>query len=144
MALGSAVQQGIIANETLAYFIGRTWLFFCRAGVDPKRMRFRQHLQHEVGCRVVRQAAFGLGGVAGLVDGPQAAFGLDDLAQPRLGWGYIHVPPWGGGVCLNPVWAKLQDATLASGAGGCRSGCVLWGCCNRHLGEGGHVSAADT
>jgi len=48
MALGSAVQQGIIANETLAYFIGRTWLFFCRAGVDPKRMRFRQHLQHEV------------------------------------------------------------------------------------------------
>lgn len=48
MALGAAVQQGIIANETLAYFIGRTWLFFCRAGVDPKRMRFRQHLQHEV------------------------------------------------------------------------------------------------
>lgn len=48
MALGHAVQQGIIANETLAYFIGRTWLFFCRAGVDPKRMRFRQHLQHEV------------------------------------------------------------------------------------------------
>lgn len=30
MALGAAVQQGIIANETLAYFIGRTWLFFCR------------------------------------------------------------------------------------------------------------------
>jgi glycyl-tRNA synthetase len=48
MALGAAVQAGIIANETLAYFIGRTWLFFCRAGVDPKRMRFRQHLQHEV------------------------------------------------------------------------------------------------
>lgn len=59
MALGAAVQQGIIANETLAYFIGRTWLFFCRAGVDPKRMRFRQHLQHEVGgawcCRCVLQ-----------------------------------------------------------------------------------------
>jgi glycyl-tRNA synthetase len=48
MALGAAVQSGIIANETLAYFIGRTWVFFCRAGVDPKRMRFRQHLQHEV------------------------------------------------------------------------------------------------
>jgi glycyl-tRNA synthetase (class II) len=48
VALGSAVKDGIIANETLAYFIGRTWLFFCRAGVDPKRMRFRQHLQHEV------------------------------------------------------------------------------------------------
>jgi glycyl-tRNA synthetase (class II) len=48
MALGAAVAQGIIANETLAYFIGRTWLFFCRVGVDPTRMRFRQHLQHEV------------------------------------------------------------------------------------------------
>jgi hypothetical protein len=49
MALGEAVSRGIIANETLAYFIGRTWLLFGRLGVDPKRMRFRQHLQHEVG-----------------------------------------------------------------------------------------------
>jgi glycyl-tRNA synthetase len=48
MSLGEAVSQGIIANETLAYFIGRTWLFFLRVGVDPKRMRFRQHLQHEM------------------------------------------------------------------------------------------------
>jgi glycyl-tRNA synthetase len=48
MKLGEAVAQGIIANETLAYFIGRTWVFFCRVGIDPKRMRFRQHLQHEV------------------------------------------------------------------------------------------------
>jgi len=48
MKLGEAVSQGIIANETLAYFIGRTWLFFCRVGIDPKRMRFRQHLQHEM------------------------------------------------------------------------------------------------
>eukprot|EP00877_Chromochloris_zofingiensis_P008694 jgi/Chrzof1/4078/Cz13g19120.t1 len=48
MALGNAVKQGIIANETLAYFIGRTWLFFKRVGIDPARMRFRQHLQHEM------------------------------------------------------------------------------------------------
>ncbi len=40
--------QGIIANETLAYFIGRTWLFFNKVGIDPARMRFRQHLLHEV------------------------------------------------------------------------------------------------
>ncbi len=46
--LGDAVKQGIIANETLAYFIGRTWLFFQRVGINPLRMRFRQHLQHEV------------------------------------------------------------------------------------------------
>lgn len=43
--LGDAVSQGIIANETLAYFIGRTWLLFQKIGIDPRRMRFRQHLQ---------------------------------------------------------------------------------------------------
>ncbi|KAG2429717.1 hypothetical protein HYH02_013974 [Chlamydomonas schloesseri] len=48
MSLGEAVSRGIIANETLAYFIGRTWLFFCKIGVNPARMRFRQHLQHEM------------------------------------------------------------------------------------------------
>lgn len=48
LSLGDAVSQGIIANQTLAYFIGRTWLFFLRVGVDPARMRFRQHLQHEM------------------------------------------------------------------------------------------------
>jgi len=48
MTLGEAVRRGIIANETLAYFIGRTWLFFQRVGIDPARMRFRQHLQHEM------------------------------------------------------------------------------------------------
>ena len=48
MRLGDAVATGIIANETLAYFIGRTWLFFKRIGINPERMRFRQHLLHEV------------------------------------------------------------------------------------------------
>jgi hypothetical protein len=50
MALGEAVSRGIIANQTLAYFIGRTWVLFGKLGVDLKRMRFRQHLQHEVRC----------------------------------------------------------------------------------------------
>ncbi|GFH13036.1 uncharacterized protein HaLaN_08837 [Haematococcus lacustris] len=48
MKLGEAVAKGIIGNETLAYFIGRTWLFFKRVGIDLGRMRFRQHLQHEM------------------------------------------------------------------------------------------------
>lgn len=48
ITLGEAVNKGIIANETLAYFIGRTWLFFKRIGINPERMRFRQHLQHEM------------------------------------------------------------------------------------------------
>ena len=48
MKLGDAVAQGIIANQTLAYFIGRTHLFCCKIGLDPERVRFRQHLQHEM------------------------------------------------------------------------------------------------
>ena len=48
MTLGDAVARGIIANETLAYFIGRTHLFLTRVGVDPGRLRFRQHLTHEM------------------------------------------------------------------------------------------------
>ncbi|PSC72809.1 Glycyl-tRNA synthetase family [Micractinium conductrix] len=46
--LGQAVSEGIIANETLAYFIGRTYLFAQRIGLNPDRVRFRQHLQHEM------------------------------------------------------------------------------------------------
>ena len=48
MRLGDAVSQGIIANQTLAYFIGRTYLFLKRIGIDPKRLRFRQHLANEM------------------------------------------------------------------------------------------------
>eukprot|EP01024_Parvocaulis_polyphysoides_P018345 TRINITY_DN18129_c0_g1_i1.p1 TRINITY_DN18129_c0_g1~~TRINITY_DN18129_c0_g1_i1.p1 ORF type:complete len:488 (+),score=88.92 TRINITY_DN18129_c0_g1_i1:187-1650(+) len=46
--LGDAVSSGMIANETLAYFIGRTYLFLMDIGISPKRLRFRQHLQHEM------------------------------------------------------------------------------------------------
>ncbi|KAK9827950.1 hypothetical protein WJX81_000021 [Elliptochloris bilobata] len=48
MSLGEAVDKGIIANQTLAYFIGRTYLFMVAAGVTPSRLRFRQHLVHEM------------------------------------------------------------------------------------------------
>ena len=48
MSAGDAVAKGIIANETLAYFIARTQLFLLKIGIDPARLRFRQHLQHEM------------------------------------------------------------------------------------------------
>lgn len=35
-------------NETLGYFIGRAFLFLSKLGIDPLRLRFRQHLQHEM------------------------------------------------------------------------------------------------
>ena len=33
---------------TKAYFIGRIYLFACKMGIDPARMRFRQHLDNEM------------------------------------------------------------------------------------------------
>jgi glycyl-tRNA synthetase len=48
MRLRDAVAQGIVANETLAYFIGRTYLFMVAVGINPKRMMFRQHLPNEM------------------------------------------------------------------------------------------------
>eukprot|EP00271_Cylindrocystis_brebissonii_P010383 TRINITY_DN26558_c0_g1_i1.p1 TRINITY_DN26558_c0_g1~~TRINITY_DN26558_c0_g1_i1.p1 ORF type:complete len:717 (+),score=144.98 TRINITY_DN26558_c0_g1_i1:155-2305(+) len=46
--LGEAVEKGIVNNETLGYFIGRTFLFLTKLGIDHERLRFRQHLQHEM------------------------------------------------------------------------------------------------
>eukprot|EP00850_Spirogloea_muscicola_P019677 SM000196S05369 [mRNA] locus=s196:156873:160461:+ [translate_table: standard] len=48
MRLGDAVAAGTIDNETLGYFIGRTFLFLTALGINPERLRFRQHLQHEM------------------------------------------------------------------------------------------------
>ncbi len=48
MTVGEAVRAGIIDNETLGYFMARTQLFLEKIGVDPARMRFRQHLKTEM------------------------------------------------------------------------------------------------
>jgi len=48
MKLGDAVKKGIIANETLAYFIGRVDQFLSKAGIQRKWLRFRQHLPTEM------------------------------------------------------------------------------------------------
>ena len=40
--------QGLVANETLGYYIGRIHLFMMKIGVDPLRIRFRQHLRNEM------------------------------------------------------------------------------------------------
>ncbi|KAJ7522847.1 hypothetical protein O6H91_18G029100 [Diphasiastrum complanatum] len=46
--IGHAVAKGIVNNETLGYFIARTYLFLARLGIDKERLRFRQHLQNEM------------------------------------------------------------------------------------------------
>jgi len=40
--------QGIVDNETLGYFLGRVQLFLEKIGIDPKRMRCRQHMANEM------------------------------------------------------------------------------------------------
>eukprot|EP01055_Gregarina_sp_Pseudo9_P005173 Gregarina_sp_Pseudo_9__5172@NODE_556_length_2587_cov_18_504317_g525_i0_p1_GENE_NODE_556_length_2587_cov_18_504317_g525_i0NODE_556_length_2587_cov_18_504317_g525_i0_p1_ORF_typecomplete_len644_score148_12tRNAsynt_2b/PF00587_25/2_8e30HGTP_anticodon/PF03129_20/9_9e17_NODE_556_length_2587_cov_18_504317_g525_i0802011 len=48
MTLSDAVSQKIIDNETLAYFIGRTYMFLKNIGVNESGLRFRQHLDTEM------------------------------------------------------------------------------------------------
>ena len=48
MTVGQAVEQGVIANETLGYFLARVQQFLLKIGVDPKRLRFRQHMANEM------------------------------------------------------------------------------------------------
>ncbi|MEM0449423.1 MAG: glycine--tRNA ligase [Methanomassiliicoccales archaeon] len=48
MSLEEAVGSGVIANETLAYFMWFTQKFLVMIGVDPERLRFRQHLRNEM------------------------------------------------------------------------------------------------
>ncbi|AMD18784.1 HBL118Cp [Eremothecium sinecaudum] len=46
--IGDAVASGMVDNETLGYFIARIYQFLVSIGVDPERMRFRQHMSNEM------------------------------------------------------------------------------------------------
>lgn len=48
LTLGDAVKQGVINNETLAYFVARTYLFLVSVGINPNGIRFRQHMDDEM------------------------------------------------------------------------------------------------
>lgn len=48
MCVGEAVKKGIIANETLGYFLARIHQFLIKIGIDPLRLRFRQHMANEM------------------------------------------------------------------------------------------------
>ncbi|KAI9720748.1 MAG: Glycine--tRNA ligase 1, mitochondrial [Chrysothrix sp. TS-e1954] len=48
MAVGPAVKQKVIDNETLGYFMVRIQTFVEKLGADPKKMRFRQHMANEM------------------------------------------------------------------------------------------------
>lgn len=46
--IGDAVEAGTVDNETLGYFLARIQLFLLRIGIDPKKIRFRQHMANEM------------------------------------------------------------------------------------------------
>ncbi|TFK34655.1 hypothetical protein BDQ12DRAFT_689338 [Crucibulum laeve] len=48
MSVGEAVEKGIIANETLAYFMARIYQYLIKIGINPERLRFRQHMGNEM------------------------------------------------------------------------------------------------
>ncbi|XP_030053724.1 glycine--tRNA ligase [Microcaecilia unicolor] len=48
MRLGDAVQQGVINNTVLGYFIGRIYLYLVKVGISPDKLRFRQHMENEM------------------------------------------------------------------------------------------------
>lgn len=46
--LGDAIRERVVDNETLGYYMARTYLFLVAVGVDPERLRFRQHMSNEM------------------------------------------------------------------------------------------------
>ncbi|KAI8998198.1 hypothetical protein BC832DRAFT_532888 [Gaertneriomyces semiglobifer] len=48
MSIGEAVEKGIINNQTLGYFVARIYLFLVKIGIEPERLRMRQHMQNEM------------------------------------------------------------------------------------------------
>ena len=47
ISMSAAVKNGIIASEYVAYYVALTHDYLVRIGVDPNKIRFRQHLQEE-------------------------------------------------------------------------------------------------
>ncbi|KAM8823103.1 glycine--tRNA ligase [Spinachia spinachia] len=48
VCLGDAVEQGVINNSVLGYFIGRIYLYLTRVGIAKDKLRFRQHMDNEM------------------------------------------------------------------------------------------------
>eukprot|EP00043_Microstomoeca_roanoka_P000732 m.28803 g.28803 ORF g.28803 m.28803 type:complete len:670 (-) comp10478_c0_seq1:240-2249(-) len=48
MTIGEAVSKGVVANETLGYYICRIYQFLMKIGANPDKLRFRQHMRNEM------------------------------------------------------------------------------------------------
>ena len=43
LSFHDAISQGLIKDKTVGYFLSRTWDFLINVGIDPSKIRFRQH-----------------------------------------------------------------------------------------------------
>jgi len=48
MTIEQAVDKGIVSNPTLGYYLARIHSFLMKVGIDPKKLRFRQHMANEM------------------------------------------------------------------------------------------------
>ncbi|XP_053715296.1 glycine--tRNA ligase-like [Synchiropus splendidus] len=48
MRLGDAVEQGIINNSVLGYYIGKIYVYLLKVGLSKDKVRFRQHMENEM------------------------------------------------------------------------------------------------
>lgn len=48
VTIKEAVENRIVANETLGYFLARIYKFLVKIGIDEGRLRFRQHMGNEM------------------------------------------------------------------------------------------------
>lgn len=48
ITIGEAVSSGLVANQTLGYFMARIQQFMHKIGIVPDRLRFRQHMNNEM------------------------------------------------------------------------------------------------
>lgn len=48
MTISEAVRGGLVANETLGYYMARIQQYLLKIGINPKKLRFRQHLGNEM------------------------------------------------------------------------------------------------
>lgn len=48
MTLKEAVETKLIGNQTIAYFMARTYIFLTDLGIYPEAIRFRQHRSNEM------------------------------------------------------------------------------------------------
>lgn len=48
ITIGEAVKTGLVANQTLGYFMARIQMYLIKVGILPERLRFRQHMNNEM------------------------------------------------------------------------------------------------